>query len=147
MQTQGEFDAWIGECSRADLAEPFTFVVGVDGVLRLAPRRSEHVVCAGGEPLLSAGEVAFERASDGWFVAYVSNQSTGYCPDGQSWPAVAFALDQIGLVRPDGFTAVFEFRRCPDCAALNVVRDAVFACAVCDADLPQQWNVDLLGTS
>jgi hypothetical protein len=57
---------------------------------------------------------------------------------------VAAALDRIGLDRPDGFIVVFEFRRCPDCMALNVVRDAVFACALCDADLPQRWNVDLV---
>ncbi|GEC07984.1 hypothetical protein SSP24_56390 [Streptomyces spinoverrucosus] len=31
-----------------ELAEPFTFVVDTEGALRWAPRRSEHVVCAGG---------------------------------------------------------------------------------------------------
>lgn len=38
--------------------EPFTYVVDVDGVLRLAPRRSEHVACAGGGEVLAAGEIA-----------------------------------------------------------------------------------------
>jgi hypothetical protein len=42
-----DFGGWIVEQPAAELAEPFTFVVGMDGVLRLAPRRSEHVSCAG----------------------------------------------------------------------------------------------------
>ncbi|MEU6730442.1 hypothetical protein ABZ917_42625 [Nonomuraea wenchangensis] len=33
----------------------------MDGVLLLAPRRSEHVACAGGRPVLSAGEISFAR--------------------------------------------------------------------------------------
>ncbi|MEV4174966.1 hypothetical protein [Nonomuraea sp. NPDC049709] len=49
--------------------EPFTFVVDLDGTLRLAARRSEHVACAGGRPVLSAGEIAFERSAAGWNVA------------------------------------------------------------------------------
>ncbi|MFK4548229.1 hypothetical protein RKD29_007825 [Streptomyces tendae] len=65
----------------AELAEPFTFVVGMDGVLRLAPRRSERVSCADGDTLLNAGEVSFTREAGRWTVSKVSNQSTGYCPD------------------------------------------------------------------
>lgn len=34
-----------------------TFVVGTDGNLRIADRRSEHVACAKGEDVLSAGEM------------------------------------------------------------------------------------------
>lgn len=94
------------------------------------------------EEVLSAGEMTFERESGRWEVGYVSNQSSGYCPEGESWPAVAAALDQIGLARPEGFTLEFVFRRCPACRELNVVRGGVFACAVCDGDLPRQWNVD-----
>ncbi|MER8098135.1 hypothetical protein [Streptomyces goshikiensis] len=40
-----------------ELAEPFTFVIDSVGVPRVAPRRSEHVVCAGGGPVLGAGEI------------------------------------------------------------------------------------------
>ncbi len=112
--------------------EPRTYVVDLDGVLRIAPRRSEHVSCAGGRPVLAAGEIAF---GDGR-VAEVTNQSTGYCPGPESWPAVAGALDRAGIGRPDGFTHVFVFRRCPSCAELNVVKDGHFVCVFCDADLP-----------
>ena len=39
---------WLGGRDPKELGEPFTFVVDLDRLLRLAPRRSEHVVCAGG---------------------------------------------------------------------------------------------------
>ncbi|MBE1530177.1 hypothetical protein [Actinomadura algeriensis] len=124
-----------GEPVGADAArlqdEPFTYVVDLDGVLRLAPRRSEHVACAGGRPVLAAGEIAFE----GGRVVEVTNQSTGYCPGPESWTAVAEALDRAGLDRPDGFTDTFVFRRCPSCAELNVVKDEYYVCVFCDADL------------
>ncbi|KUO07851.1 hypothetical protein [Streptomyces sp. DSM 15324] len=38
--------------------EPYTYVVGLGGWLRLAPRRSEHMACAGGGAVLGAGEVS-----------------------------------------------------------------------------------------
>ncbi|MDX2936612.1 hypothetical protein [Streptomyces ipomoeae] len=137
-----DFEAWVAERSAVELAEPFTFVVGVDGVLRLAARRSEHVICAGGEPVLSAGEMAFVRGSDGWAVGQVSNQSTGYCPDIGSWPAVARALARAGLPHPDGFTHEVVFRRCPGCREHNIVREGDFVCVFCESDLPEVWNVD-----
>jgi hypothetical protein len=139
-----DFDAWAAEQSSVDLAEPFTFVVGTDGVLRLAPRRSEHVVCAGGQPVLSAGEIAFicESESGSWRVSDVSNHSTGYCPDVSSWPAVARALDRAGLGRPDGFTHEVVFRRCPGCQEHGIVREGDFVCVFCGSDLPSVWNVD-----
>src|SRR5688572_23433490 len=71
------------------LGEPVTYVVGVDGLLRIAHRRSEHVACAGGGDVLAAGELTATRAG----VVEVSNQSTGYCPEPESWPAVARALE------------------------------------------------------
>lgn len=49
VRTLQEFDDWVAGRGAGGLAEPFTFVVAVDGVLHLAPRRSEHVACAGGE--------------------------------------------------------------------------------------------------
>ncbi|MEV6991318.1 hypothetical protein AB0N87_19155 [Streptomyces sp. NPDC093228] len=138
-----DFDGWVAERSAADLAEPFTFVVGTDGVLRLAPRRSEHVACAGGGPVLSAGEIAFSREAGGrWVTDHVSNHSTGHCPDTSSWPAVARALDQVGLEHPSGFTHEAVFRRCPGCREHNVVREDHFVCVFCGGDLPEVWNVD-----
>jgi hypothetical protein len=133
-------DGWLAGRDRGDLAEPFTFVVALDGVLWLAPRRSEHVVLAGGADVLAAGEMAFAVAGTGWRVAEVTNQSTGYCPDPDCWPAVAEALDRVGLSRPAGFTNRIIFRRCPSCGERNIVRDDDFTCALCDNVLPAQWN-------
>lgn len=138
----GDFAGWVVEQSAADLAEPFTFTVGTDGVLRLAPRRSEHVACAGGDVVLGAGEIGFRRAADGWIVSEVSNHSTGYCPDVSSWVEVARALDAAGLQRPSGFTHEVVFRRCPLCQEHNIVRESDFVCVFCGSDLPAEWNVD-----
>jgi hypothetical protein len=106
---------------------PATFVIGVDGALRLAPRGSEHVACAGGADVLAAGELYF----DGPEVVGASNQSTGYCPEPASWPAVAAALDRLGVQHPGEFTSVFSFRVCGSCGQLNVVKDPW--CAACGA--------------
>ncbi len=119
---------------------PATFVVDVDGALRLADRHSEHVACAGGHPVRSAGEIFFARGPAGWEVVEISNQSTGYCPEPESWPQVAAALFRIPLPYPGRFTFPCIFRRCPMCSQLNLVKDDVFECAVCGADLPMQWN-------
>lgn len=143
VASAADFSAWIAERSAAELEEPFTFVIDTRGRLRLAPRRSEHVVCAGGQRVLGAGEIGFIRRSEAWAVAYVSNQSTGYCPDVASWEAVSTALDAVGILRPDGFTYEVIFRRCPRCAELNLVKEAFFACTFCEADLPAEWNIDL----
>ncbi|MFE6888117.1 hypothetical protein [Streptomyces sp. NPDC057694] len=142
ISSAADFDSWIGERSAAELTEPFTFVVGMDGVLRLAPRRSEHVACASGDMVLSAGEISFMYEADQWTVGEVSNQSTGYCPDVSSWSAVAHALDGIELARPRGFTQEVVFRRCPDCQEHNIVREDDFICVFCGSDLPESWNVD-----
>jgi hypothetical protein len=94
-----DFNGWIREQSATELTEPFTFVVGMDGVLGLAPRRSEHVACAGGDMVLSAAEISFMREADRETVSEVSNQSTGYCPDVTSWTEVARTLDAPELRR------------------------------------------------
>lgn len=132
---------WLVSRPADELEEPFTFVVGLDGQLRLAPRRSEHVDCAAGQPVLAAGEVLFAREEAGWSVDEISNQSTGYCPDPDSWPVVASALGRIGLAHPGDFTHKFVFRRCPARSQLNIVRDGSFTCAVCGSALPMRWNI------
>ena len=106
---------WLAARPADELSEPFTFVVSLDGQLRLAPRRSEHVDCAAGQPVLAAGEVLFSRDWAGWSVIEISNQSAGYCPDPDSWPALARTLDRLGLAHPSGFTHRVIFRRCPAC--------------------------------
>lgn len=119
----------------------FTYVIDLEGTLRVADRRSEHVACAGGRDVLAAGEITFARDGDGWLVSEVTNQSTGYCPDVTCWPAVAAALDRIGVRRPDGFTTAFVFRRCEHCDAISIVKDDDFTCPECDEPLPANWNV------
>ncbi|MER6996961.1 hypothetical protein [Streptomyces sp. NPDC000410] len=141
IRTAADIDTWMPERDSDEPAEPFTYVVDVAGHLRLAPRRSEHVACAGRGWVLGAGEISFRRQGIGWAVTEISNQSTGYCPDLASWPAVAEALDHAGLIRPDGFTHEFVFRRCEDCGELNVVREDDFVCVFCGEDLPRHWNV------
>ncbi|MFI2350821.1 hypothetical protein ACH492_28095 [Streptomyces sp. NPDC019443] len=145
IHSVADFDDWASTLAAVELAEPFTFVVDSAGVLRLAPRRSEHVVCAGGGPVLGAGEMSFRKEPGRWVVGEVSNQSTGYCPDITSWPAVAKALDAAGIEHPSGFTHEVVFRRCPACGRLNIVREEDFVCVFCDGALPQEWNVDRAG--
>lgn len=116
-----------------------TFVIGPDGGLSLADRHSEHIACSGGRPVRSAGEIFF--AGDGAEVEEVSNQSTGFCPEPESWETVAEALDRIGIHHPGRFTAEFHFRRCPACGERNLVKDGVFECLICGGELPRAWNL------
>jgi hypothetical protein len=104
---------------------------------RLAPRRSEHVACAGGRDVLAAGEIRLDGACA---VAEVTNNSTGYCPPEDCWEAVRLALDAAGMQHPSGFTFVAHFRRCPRCRERNLVKDDWYVCAMCDAELPFEWN-------
>ncbi|WP_329611571.1 hypothetical protein [Kitasatospora herbaricolor] len=142
IRTAADFSEWAAAQRAEELKEPFTFVIGMDGALRLAPRRSEHLACASGGRVLGAGEVGFVSEAGRWMVTEVSNQSTGYCPDVTSWPAVAQALDQADLGHPGYFTHPVLFRRCPGCQQHNIVREGHFVCVFCDADLPRRWNVD-----
>jgi hypothetical protein len=117
-----------------------TFVVDEEGFLRVADRGSEHVACAGGGPVLSAGEMFFLLAEDSLCVEEVSNQPTGFCPEPESWPAVELALDRIGIPHPGRFTQEVVFRRCPSCGERSIVKDGWFVCGICGADLPATWN-------
>jgi hypothetical protein len=120
-----------------------TFVVDRRGRLRLAERHSEHVACAGGQPVLAAGEITFRLQGDAVDAESVTNQSTGYCPEPESWPAIAAALARAGIPVPDGSTTSFILRRCPACHATNLVRHRLFECAICAAPLPEAWNFAL----
>jgi hypothetical protein len=112
-----------------------TFVVDEDGFLRLADRHSEHVACAGGRPVLAAGEVTLRLDAGRAVAEEITNQSTGYCPDAGSWPAVADALKRAGIEGPSGYTSTFVFRRCGSCGQINIVKDQHFVCSVCRAAL------------
>jgi hypothetical protein len=117
-----------------------TFVVDSQGLLRVADRGSEHVACAGDGSVLSAGEMYLRPTRGGLQVEEISNQSTGYCPEPESWPAVAAALDRIGIPHPGHFTQALIFRRCPTCGERSIVKDEVFVCGMCGADVPAHWN-------
>lgn len=119
---------------------PLTFVVDEHGILRVADRGSEHIACSGGLPVLSAGEMFFSDEDTAIKLIEVSNQSTGFCPEPESWPVVASALDRVGIAHPGYFTAAITFRRCPACGQRNIVKDGWFVCDVCDAELPAVWN-------
>lgn len=118
----------------------FTYIVDVNGLLWIADRHSEHVACARGEDVFSAGEMTFEVEGASVLVTDVTNQSTGYCPEPESWPAVAAALEKIGIPYPPSFTRAFLFRLCESCGQTNVVKEGDFTCAVCGTELRQEWN-------
>lgn len=145
ISSAADIATWLADRPARELAEPFTFVVDAEGFLRLAPRGSEHVACAGGGRVYSAGEMGFERTSAGWSVTETSNRSTGYCPDPDSWPAVAASLDRIGITHPEGFSHEIVFRRCPSCHKRSIVHESHFVCGFCGGDLPEHWNVDITG--
>jgi hypothetical protein len=143
IASPGDVLAWArrtGQVPGPDGLIAATFVVDAGGDLLVADRRSEHVACAGGGPVLSAGEIFFCIAERGAEAAEVSNQSTGYCPEPESWPAVAAALERAGLGHPGGFTHKVVFRLCPACGERNVVKDGWRVCGVCGGDLPAAWN-------
>ena len=119
-----------------------TFIIDREGSLLIADRRSEHVACAGGNSVRSAGEMTF---SVGHIIEVVeiSNQSTGYCPEPESWPEVAAALSAAGLVAPSGFTLECLFRRCTGCGDISLVKDNHFKCPACSGDLSRDYNVQL----
>ncbi|MGI5171755.1 hypothetical protein ACQEU3_46160 [Spirillospora sp. CA-253888] len=137
----GDLAAWMAMRSGSERQEPSTFVIDLAETMRLAPRRSEHVACAGGAPVLSAGEITFVCDGRWWAADEISNQSTGYCPDLPSWTAVETALDRAGIRHPGRYTYPIVFRRCPRCRETNIVKDGHFACALCDTALPTTWNV------
>jgi hypothetical protein len=136
---------WVRESGQAPDAAGHvvaTFVIDESGWLLIADRRSEHVACAGRRPVRSAGEMAFAVISRSVSVSWVTNQSTGYCPEPDSWPAVGAALARAGIAGPGGFSQEFIFRRCPRCHAINLVKEGIFECGACGAALPEEWNLD-----
>src|SRR5688572_25409793 len=88
IHTLHDLSEWLSSNS-SDIARDgtltATFVVDGEGTLRLAPRRSEHIACAAGGAVLSAGEITFSQNDE---VVEITNQSTGFCPEPESWPAV-----------------------------------------------------------
>ena len=142
--TVSELRDWLGKLTedrRPDGAITLTFVIDETTKLRLAPRRSEHVACARKGDVLSAGEVFFAISGAGVYVDHITNQSTGYCPEPSSWPAVEKSLSSTGIEIPDNFEPKFVFRRCTECGDLALVKEDFFVCLIYNADLPQDYNV------
>ncbi len=134
---------WITSTTAAPYASSevtVTFVVNEEGTLLIADRHSEHVACAGNRPVRSAGEMCLELHGERVTVTRISNQSTGYCPEPESWADVVAALRAGGLEPTEGFDPLCEFRRCLKCAALNLVKCGVFECCVCEAELSKEYN-------
>lgn len=139
IETASALVAWLrSQTPNPDGLVPVTFVVDQAGQLRVADRRSEHVACAGGGPVRSAGELFLGACGT---VEEASNQSTGYCPEPESWAAVAVVLDRLGIAHPGRFTHGIAFRRCEKCHQTNIVKDGWFVCG-CGAELPEEWNFD-----
>lgn len=126
---QVDADGWVTATFTVSLAHQFT----------IADRRSEHVACAGGGPVLAAGEVTFE-VGEHVEVVDISNQSTGFCPEPACWEATRVALERAHIAHPGDFTRAFTFRLCPACGQRNLVKEQWFECALCSADLPRAWN-------
>jgi hypothetical protein len=134
---------WINSCDKSMIASGLviaTFVIDTHGDLCLADRRSEHVACAGMKAVLSAGEIFFNLGKNGIEVCDITNQSTGYCPEINSWEYVDNALNKIPIDHPSWFTVEFTFRQCCSCSQINIIKDNLFICSVCDAHLPSEWN-------
>ena len=120
---------------------PATFVVDTETRFWIADRGSEHVACAREGEVLSAGEVFFAGAGGSVYVDRITNQSTGYCPEPSSWPAVEQSLSTTGIEFPSQFEPEFVFRKCAECGDLAIVKESFFVCLICNADLPQKYNV------
>jgi hypothetical protein len=116
-----------------------TYTIDAEWALRVADYGSEHVACAAGGPVYAAGVAWFEVAPLSVTVVRIDNHSTGFCPEPSSWAAVERVLDAAGIGRPGRFTKELVFRRCA-CGQRNVVHDDHWACAVCGAELPREWN-------
>jgi len=119
-----------------------TFIINEQKELVISDRHSEHVMCAGGRSVLAAGEITFSFEKEDVFVSEISNQSTGYCPKPASWEIVEFVLNTLVIEHPEYFTAAFEFRYCEHCETTNLIKEEIYECAVCGADLAVEWNFD-----
>ncbi|QDT44115.1 hypothetical protein Pan241w_42210 [Gimesia alba] len=119
-----------------------TYVIDTSGFLKITDRHNEHVICASGHNVFSAGEMTFGYHKQDCVIENITNQSTGYCPEPESWHAVQSALNHIGIEHPEYFEPAFHFRRCTHCGQTNLIKDNWFVCAVCENELPKDWNFD-----
>ncbi len=139
ITAQSDIRNWLIDTEQqkdADDQVTATFTLDLEYNLRVNDRRSEHVVCAGGVPVLSAGEITFQEDKNKEIsISQISNQSTGYCPGVESWSDVNKVLSQTDIDYPEYFTTAIIFRVCKNCGNLNIVKDDYFVCIMCDSDL------------
>lgn len=92
---------WLSGRETAELSEPFTYIVTPTACC--GSRRagaSMWRVRAGGRPGGRRDGVPPGVPTSGrWAVREVTDPSTGYCPDLDSWHAVARALDRAGIAQ------------------------------------------------
>lgn len=119
-----------------------TFIIDENHNLFINDRHSEHVLCAGGRKVLSAGEILFLIDGKDISINEISNQSTGYCPKPESWKEVEYALKNIEITHPNYFTTAFDFRYCQKCKSINLIKEDFFLCQICGTDLEKEWNFD-----
>lgn len=128
---------WAAQAARyeslPDGTVPATYVIDPEQRLWLADRRSEHVACARGGPVLMAGELFCRLVPGGCFVETASNLSTGYCP-APEYAVLAAVLDRLQVSHPGAFEPACEFRHCA-CGQINVIKDGDLVCAVCGQQL------------
>lgn len=143
IQDPADVLRWIRETKQVlqrDKTVVATFIVDLSGNLWIADQRSEHVACAARQKVLTAGEITFRVLQHQIEVLEVTNQSAGYCPEPESWPAIDAALTRLNIAHPSDFTTAYLFRSCASCGTINIVKDEWFECSVCEAPLSQSWN-------
>jgi hypothetical protein len=143
VRTSDDVLRWINDTKQRidrDRRVSATFIVDMNKLLWISDQRSEHVHCAAGKNVLSAGEMTFHLEKRHIEVIEVTNQSTGYCPEPESWWAVNAALAPTGLTYPEDFTTAYLFRRCDMCGTTNLIKEMWFECGMCQAPLSKKWN-------
>lgn len=142
IRTIADVDQWITTqaTSRHEQRLTASFIIDPTAQLWIADQRSEHVACARGDHVLAAGEITFIFEAGLLVNCELTNQSTGYCPEPSTWSVVQSVLDQIGLPHAGGWATSYDFRRCPACDMINLIKDQWFVCAVCEHELPLEWN-------
>lgn len=127
--------AWSQEYSHSRIT---TFIIDEHKNLWIADRHCEHVACARGKAVFAAGEMTFSL--DAAQVLFVTNQSTGYCPQPESWQVLSEVLAKTDMHYPEYFNKAFHFRRCTKCKQINIIKDNIYECAICQAQLDTKWN-------
>jgi hypothetical protein len=137
--------SWIRQTDQIlnyDNSTTATYIIDTNEIMWICDRHMEHVVCAIGMPVLSAGEVTFRINNNHVEIPYITNQSTGFCPEPKSWIAVNKALKKTNIKHPNKFSVNFIFRLCTNCSTINIVKENFYLCAVCNHALEKQWNLD-----